>query len=194
MLLVRPKQENKNAGYTFYLGSLNPPVRFWRQLRRKDNPKGRAESQRSCSSPQPTSLQRWESKQKGLKNKQSKTMYVSLFYKSHCRFTTVFNPQRRRHSMFCIRSPGFQPVKLCFTEHPQPRFFPRRPTRVREEDGPVPMSLLPQSSTNRRLDSRSAPQPSVEVWRPLLDTYHLYKSWFTTAKTTYFLFTLFWYK
>lgn len=159
-------------------------MRFWRQLRRKDNPKGRAESQRSCSSPQPTSLQMCESKQKGLKNKKKvKKIYVSLFYKSHCRFTTVFNPQRRRHSMFCVSSPGFQPVELCFTtEHPQTRFFPRRPTtRVREEDGPVPLSLLPQSSTNRRLDSRSVPQPSVEVWRPLLGEYYPYKPWFTTS-------------
>lgn len=51
---------------------------------------------------------------------------------------------------------------------PSPFFFFYRRARVREEDGPIPLSLMPQNSTNRRLAPRAAPLTSMEVYRHLL--------------------------
>lgn len=73
-----------------------------------------------------------------------------------------------------INNPRFSPVKPCFScpvVHPQPllplgRFFHRR-ARVREKDCLIPLSHMPQNSTNRRLLPQAAPLTSVDLRRHL---------------------------
>lgn len=135
---------------------------FWSQLWRKGIRKGRVKSRRSCSGPQPASLQMCLTTQtaRGTKWKSNPCLL-----KTHCSPTAPLIPQTRRLSMFSsFSSHDFPPVKLpfsCPAVHPPLgrlfSFFSHRWVRV--EDGPIPLSHMPQNGTNRRLLPHAAPAP-----------------------------------
>lgn len=86
---------------------------FWSQLWRKGIRKGRVKSRRSCSGPQPASLQMCLTMQtaRGTKWKSNPCLL-----KTHCSPTAPLIPQTRRLSMFSsFSSHDFPPVKLPFS-------------------------------------------------------------------------------
>lgn len=86
---------------------------FWSQLWRKGIRKSRVKSRRSCSGPQPASLQMCLTTQtaRGTKWKSNPCLL-----KTHCSPTAPLIPQTRRLSMFSsFSSHDFPPVKLPFS-------------------------------------------------------------------------------